>query len=118
MQNLLGTMGKVRTQQGEDSDAVRLDLQVDCYAGMWSKHATTADDATGEAFILDLTQNDIDRALDAAAAVGDDQIQRRTGRVNPDSWTPRLRGPAPTLVQRRDGEGHPGSLRHLRCGRP
>ena len=37
IQNLMGTMGQVRTQQGADSDAVRLELQADCYAGMWTK---------------------------------------------------------------------------------
>jgi predicted metalloprotease len=88
VQDLLGTMGRVRTQQGENSDAVRLELQADCYAGIWTKHATTADDAGGEPYILDLTQEDIANALDAAAAVGDDRIQKRSsGRVDPDSWT-------------------------------
>jgi len=88
VQDLLGTMGKVRSQQGQSSDAVRLELQADCYAGMWTKHATTAEDADGQVYILDLTQDDIDRALDAAAAVGDDRIQRRSsGRVDPDTWT-------------------------------
>jgi predicted metalloprotease len=67
---------------------VRLELQADCYAGIWTKHATSADDSGGEPYILDLTQDDINRALDAAAAVGDDRIQRKTsGRVDPDSWT-------------------------------
>ena len=37
IQNLTGQMGKVKTQQGEQSDAVRLELQADCYAGMWAK---------------------------------------------------------------------------------
>jgi predicted metalloprotease len=88
VQDLLGTMSKVRTQQGANSDAVRLELQADCYAGIWTKHATSADDSGGEPYILDLTQDDINRALDAAAAVGDDRIQRKTsGRVDPDSWT-------------------------------
>jgi predicted metalloprotease len=88
VQDLLGTMGKVRTQKGESSDAVRLELQADCYAGMWTKSATTADDEGGEPYIVDLTQDDVERALDAAAAVGDDRIQRRSsGRVDPDSWT-------------------------------
>jgi uncharacterized protein len=88
VQDLLGTMGRVRTQQGENSDAVRLELQADCYAGMWTKFATEVEDDNGEVFILDLTQDDIDRALDAAAAVGDDRIQQRSsGRVNPESWT-------------------------------
>ncbi len=88
VQNLLGTMGKVRSQQGESSDAVRLELQADCYAGMWTKSATSADDAGGEPYILELDQTDIENGLDAAAAVGDDRIQRRTsGRVDPDVWT-------------------------------
>ena len=87
VQDLLGTMSKVRTQRGEGSDAVRLELQADCYAGMWAKGATTADDASGEAYILDLTDDDVARALDAAAAVGDDRIQQRSGRVNPETWT-------------------------------
>jgi predicted metalloprotease len=88
VQDLLGTMSKVRTQQGASSDAVRLELQADCYAGIWTRNATTAPDVGGEPYILDLTQDDINRALDAAAAVGDDRIQRRSsGRVDPDSWT-------------------------------
>jgi uncharacterized protein len=88
VQNLLGTMGRVRTQQGPASDAVRLELQADCYAGMWSRHATEVAGADGEVFIDVLTREDIEEALDAARAVGDDRIQQRTsGRVNPDAWT-------------------------------
>ncbi|MGN6130957.1 MAG: KPN_02809 family neutral zinc metallopeptidase [Nocardioidaceae bacterium] len=88
VQDLLGTMGRVRTQQGATSDSVRLELQADCYAGIWTKHATEAPDASGQPYILDLTQDDIRRALDAARAVGDDRIQQRTsGRVDPDQWT-------------------------------
>ena len=88
VQDLLGTMSKVRTQKGPQSDAVRLELQADCYAGMWAKYATEVEDADGQKFILDLTEDDIARAIDAAAAVGDDRIQQRSsGRVNPESWT-------------------------------
>jgi predicted metalloprotease len=88
VQDLLGTMSKVRTQQGAQSDSVRLELQADCYAGIWTKHATEAPDAGGRPYIQDLTQDDINRALDAARAVGDDRIQRQnSGRVNPDQWT-------------------------------
>ena len=88
VQDLLGTMGRVRTQQGAGSDAVRLELQADCYAGMWTKYATEAEDENGEVFIQELTQDDINEALDAARAVGDDRIQQKTsGRVNPDAWT-------------------------------
>jgi predicted metalloprotease len=88
IQNLLGTMGRVRTQQGAASDAVRLELQADCYAGMWARNATHATDADGQVLIQDLTQQDVREALDAARTVGDDRIQQRTsGRVNPDAWT-------------------------------
>jgi uncharacterized protein len=88
VQNLLGAMGRVRTQQGPASDAVRLELQADCYAGMWTRSATRTEDASGEPLITDLTQSDVDEAVAAAKAVGDDRIQdRTTGRVNPAEWT-------------------------------
>ena len=88
IQNLLGTMGRVRTQQGPESDAVRLELQADCYAGMWTGSATSTDDGSGEPLISELDQQDIDEAIAAAKAVGDDRIQdRTTGRVNPREWT-------------------------------
>jgi uncharacterized protein len=88
VQDLLGTMGRVRTQQGASSDAVRLELQADCYAGMWTKSATSATDAGGEPLILELTEQDIAAAIDAAEAVGDDRIQAKTqGQVNPETWT-------------------------------
>jgi predicted metalloprotease len=88
VQDLLGTMSRVRTQQGPASDSVRLELQADCYAGIWAKHATTVRNADGQVFIEDLTPDDVRRALDAARAVGDDRIQRETsGHVNPDQWT-------------------------------
>jgi len=88
IQNVLGTMGKVKTQQGPTSDSVRLELQADCYAGMWAKAATTTTDATGEALFSSLTDQDIQQAIEAATAVGDDRIQQRSGgRVNPEQWT-------------------------------
>lgn len=88
VQDLLGTMSKVKSQQGENSDSVRLELQADCYGGMWSKFATEAKDSNGEVFISELTQDDISRAINAAQAVGDDRIQQASsGRVDPDQWT-------------------------------
>jgi predicted metalloprotease len=88
VQNLLGTMGKVKTQQGPNSDSVRLELQADCYAGMWTKNATSTKDAQGNVLIEDLTQQDIQEAIDAAKAVGDDTIQQTVnGRVSPEQWT-------------------------------
>ncbi|MGW3495454.1 KPN_02809 family neutral zinc metallopeptidase [Streptomyces sp. NPDC001020] len=84
VQNLLGTTNRVgRDRKGAKSASVRLELQADCYAGVWTKNAVD----TGF-YSKPFTEGDIREALDAAAAVGDDRIQERTqGRVNPDGWT-------------------------------
>lgn len=88
VQDVLGTMSRVRTQQGPTSDAVRLELQADCYAGMWTRAATTTEDAAGEVLVSELTDEDLRLALEAASAVGDDRIQERTqGQVTEESWT-------------------------------
>ena len=89
VQNVLGTMGKVNLREtGPNSDAVRLELQADCYAGSWAKNASTVPDANGVAFLQPITQAQIDDALNAAQVIGDDRIQSQsTGRVNPETWT-------------------------------
>jgi uncharacterized protein len=88
VQNLTGRMRQVQPGSGADSDAVRLELQADCYAGAWAHHATSTPDADGRALIVELTEEDIDNGLAAAAAVGDDYIQQRfQGTVTPESWT-------------------------------
>jgi uncharacterized protein len=88
VQDLRGTMSRVRSEQGRASDAVRLELQADCLAGMWARHATTVEDDRGQVFIQDLTRADVAEALDAASAVGDDRIQQQTqGQVSPETWT-------------------------------
>jgi predicted metalloprotease len=81
-------MGRVRTQQGPESDAVRLELQADCYAGMWTKGAVSSTDESGVRIFEEIDGADISEALDAARTVGDDRIQEASGgRVNPDGWT-------------------------------
>jgi predicted metalloprotease len=88
VEDQLGVLGRIRTQQGPKSDAVRVELMADCLAGAWAKDAQETKDAQGRAIIEDLTQDDVKRAIDAAEAVGDDRIQKRSsGRVNTDSFT-------------------------------
>jgi predicted metalloprotease len=79
VQNLLGTSDRVRTRSGPTSDSVRLELQADCYAGVWANHATTTPTASGQPLIKKITDDDIRRALDAASRIGDDYIQRELG---------------------------------------
>jgi predicted metalloprotease len=86
VQTLLGTEEQVRAAQERASDPernalqVKMELQADCYAGVWAKNADTARHI--------LEQGDVEEALQAASAVGDDTIQRRTqGYIVPDSFT-------------------------------
>ena len=86
VQNLLGTSAKVSQAQRNLSEeeanklSVKLELQADCYAGVWAKNANSQKTM--------LESGDIEEAINAAAAVGDDRLQQSAGRaVNPESFT-------------------------------
>jgi hypothetical protein len=79
VQNLLGTMGKVQQAGNSNADSVKLELQADCYAGVWAYYANQQ--GLVEA-------GDAEEAIRAASAVGDDAIQKRAqGYVVPESFT-------------------------------
>jgi len=90
VQTLLGTSDRVQraeqragSQREANSYSVGLELQADCFAGVWAAHAS---EVSGGKIALD--PGDLEQGLRAAAAVGDDTLQRRTrGRVMPDSFT-------------------------------
>lgn len=86
VQNLMGISSKVRTLQRQASRAeanqlsVRLELQADCFAGIWAHHANRSRQI--------LEAGDVEEALNAASSIGDDRLQSQsTGRVVPDSFT-------------------------------
>jgi predicted metalloprotease len=88
VEDQLGVLGRIRTQRGPKSDAVRVELMADCLAGVWAGAAQGTSDEAGVAIFEELNQDDIKRAIDAAQAVGDDRIQKRSGgRVDTDSFT-------------------------------
>jgi predicted metalloprotease len=81
VQNLTGVLSGGGGGTGEESRAVRTELQADCYAGAWANHAE-------EEFLEPISPPQIAQAIDAAEAVGDDRIQERTqGQVDPETWT-------------------------------
>jgi uncharacterized protein len=85
VQKLTGTFQKIEEARGRGSQAemnqtsVRMELQADCYAGVWGYHA---------GIMKQLESGDIAEALNAATAIGDDRLQKQTqGRVVPESFT-------------------------------
>ena len=91
VQHLKGTDGRVRAAQRDDPRAVnplsvRLELQADCYAGVWGHTASQPGRAArGQ---VELEPGDVEEGLQAAAAIGDDRLQRMaTGRIAPDRFT-------------------------------
>ena len=85
--DLTGVLDKVQqagNQTGPNSPQVKLELQADCYAGVWLANATKDPNSP----IASVTKDDVLRAADAARSVGDDRIQQQsTGRVDRESWT-------------------------------
>lgn len=90
VQNLVGDINRSQQDpQGQSSGAVRVELQADCYAGLWAHYATTTPAPGGQEPLLEsLTDRDIDEIVQSAEAIGDDHIQQMgSGRVDPSSWT-------------------------------
>lgn len=79
IQNLTGDLQRAGRETGPESGQVRLELQADCYAGVWAHHATTVPGDSGRPLITELTEADIDAALDTASRIGDDFIQENLG---------------------------------------
>ena len=84
VQNVLGTEAKLREMQAQNPRlknrlSVAMELQADCYAGVWGYHAS---------HVGQMEAGDLDEGLSAASAVGDDRLQKLgTGRVNPETFT-------------------------------
>jgi uncharacterized protein len=86
VQDLLGTSDRVKAgATGPTSGSVRLELQADCYAGVWANHATKTPDANGDVLVSEITPDDISRALDTAGRIGDDYIQTHLGHGKVDT---------------------------------
>ena len=116
VQNLLGILPKVQQAQRASGDRaqsnhlqVQVELQADCFAGVWANHA--------EAQKQFLDPGDIDAALQTASAIGDDTLQRKSqGQVVPDSFTHGIGRAAQALVLDRVQGRHHQGLQHLRGG--
>jgi uncharacterized protein len=91
IQKLLGISDKVTAAQEQDRSqanalSVRLELQADCFAGIWAHSVKQR--SSDEKSPIAIDENDVESAINAAAAVGDDRIQKQaTGSVNPETWT-------------------------------
>ena len=108
VQKLLGTSDKVAAMEdrggshGANSASVRLELQADCYAGVWAKQSNTK--------MNWLESGDLEEAINAASSVGDDTLQKEThGTVVPDSFTHGTSAQRMKWFRAGYGSGDPGS---------
>ena len=105
VQQQLGTSAEVSRLQRENRDqanalSVRLELQADCYAGVWAHSVYAAGD---------LEEGDVREAVGASEAVGDDRLQRRaTGQIHPDSFTHGTSAQRASWFNRGRKSGEPG----------
>lgn len=113
VQNLEGTLDRASRAQASLSEAegnavqVGVELQADCYAGVWAKNARNPD---GSAV---LERGDLEEGLTAAAAIGDDTLQREAGRaVRPESFTHGSSAQRTEALRRGYGTGNPASCNY------
>jgi predicted metalloprotease len=113
VQSLLGVDSQMRQAQSRNPSArnelsVRLELQADCYAGVWA-HATNTSGRASQGRV-ELERGDLEDGLHAAAAIGDDRIQRMsTGHVFPDKFTHGTSEQRATWLRRGFDSGDPGA---------
>ena len=104
VQKLTGSFKRLEAAQGRSKAefnrvSVRMELQADCYAGVWGHHAGT---------LNQLSPGDLEEALNAATAIGDDRLQKQTqGRVVPESFTHGTSGQRMRWFQRGFDSGNP-----------
>ena len=120
VQDLLGTEAQMRRQQQRDPDhanalSVKLELQADCYAGVWAKHATEHRRRQRPADLQEHHRaGHPARRCDTAATIGDDTIQKRGGgTVNPDEFTHGSSAQRQKWFKHRLRHRRPEVLRHL-----
>lgn len=93
IQDLVGTEAQMRRDQQRHPDqenelSVKLELQADCYAGVWAKGAAATTDKDGDKIFKVLDDQDIQQGIDTAGQIGDDTLQKRSGgTINPAEFT-------------------------------
>jgi uncharacterized protein len=94
IQDLVGTEAKMRQLQSGASNteknllSVKLELQADCYAGVWAKGATGTSSSNGQKIFKSLTADDVQQGIQTAGQIGDDTLQKQAGKqINPAEFT-------------------------------